>query len=153
MNITVTFTVDGCNEFQASSLLTSISSMMGGAKLANAEASVVVETIEGTTAKAASQATEPAESTVEDAKAKKAAAAKARRAKKKADAEQAEVDLIGKPDKQVTLDELKAAVRECVDAQGVDAVKAIFEEHGAEKLSGISEADYADVLAALNERS
>lgn len=70
-------------------------------------------------------------------------------ADKKAKAEAEAAELVGEPDAQVTLDELKAAVRECVDAKGVDAVKAIFEEHGAEKLSGISEADYADVLAAL----
>lgn len=66
-------------------------------------------------------------------------------AKKKA----AEAELLDDGEEAVTLDDLKAAVRECVDARGVDAVKAIFEEAGAEKLSGLKEADYADVLAKL----
>lgn len=142
MNVTVMMQAE--NEAEAAKL----------ARVLSLFAEMLPETKVETTA-AAPATSGTTEAPVEDAKARKAAQAKARRAKKKADADAAakeEADLIGSPDPVVSLDDLKAAVRECVDANGVDAVKAIFESVGAEKLSGIDAGDYADVLAALNER-
>ncbi len=139
MNVTLTIQAD--NEHEAARL----------ARVLSAFTEMLPETKVAPSPVAGAEPVEP----IETAKEKKAAQAKARRAKKKEAeeaAKKAESDLIGEPDAEVTLDELKAAVRECVDAKGVDAVKAIFEEHGAEKLSGLSAADYADVLAALNDR-
>lgn len=64
--------------------------------------------------------------------------------KAKADAEAAEAET-----SSVSLDELKAAVRECVDAAGVEAVKEVFEKHKATKLSELEVPSYPDVLADL----
>ncbi len=69
--------------------------------------------------------------------------------------------MMGDGDETVTLDQVEAAVRDKIKAakaEGEDAkaamvkeVRAVFQAHGAEKLSSLEEDDYASALAALEE--
>lgn len=149
MKLSITFEIHDADDLQAKMILASMASLAHCGPM-----SMKAGTIEETTDKAASQATAAAVTEPEKPKRvrrtkKEIAAAKAAEAEAAKAAEVVDEDPFG-VGPEVTLDDLKNAVRQCIEANGVDAVKAIFEQHSAAKISEIKETDYATVLEALN---
>ena len=118
-----------------------------------------VVNVDARTAKPAAPETKPEEKAKTekppktDAKADaKAAKAKAKKdAKAKADKEAA--DLLADGSDEITLDDLKGAVRKCMDSKakgkGIELVKATFADLGAAKISDIPQERYAEIMEKL----
>lgn len=112
--------------------------------------------VTGATAAAPATAAKPKG---DDEKAKKeAAAAEAKAAKAKRDAEEAEEAEAAAAKKaeedagpKLTLEEVRAKLKEYAAIEGKDAAIKILKDHGAASISELDEAKYADVVAACGD--
>lgn len=108
---------------------------------------------------AADTAAQDKEAKAKAAAEKKAKAAADKKAKAEADAKaRAEAEADDAPDDdaddvaeatEYTLDDLRSAMAEYAQKVGNTKAKALLEEFGAQKLSGLKESDYANVMAKI----
>jgi hypothetical protein len=149
MNLSLTITGTNAEIKNAITLLSGGTPGSASAEIQVAAAEVAEKVTKGMTAAEKSRITKAKRKAEREAKEKAEAEAKAA-AEAAAPADDLGLDDDETPEvPEITLDDLKGAVRAFIDANDVDAVKAIFKAHSAAKISDIPAADYAEVFSKL----